>query len=444
MKQVGRTFLAWIPHWLRPALSRQYYAQPALKSTAWLLADKVVRLAISLPVTLYSARYFGVSGFGKLNYSLAFVAMFTALASAGIDRVVTRDLVRFPDRTDEILGSAFLLKAVSGAVALLLCIASALALGPADHESLVITAVLSATLVMQCAGVVPLWFQSQTQPKPTVVSNVLALCIASGARILVMATGGSIVAFASIAVLELVIATLANFVAFNSRGKRLRDFRVDAGLVLTMLKDSWPLLVSALAIVLYMRVDVIMLQHLAGADAVGTYTAAAKLSEVWYTLPIFLATSAFPTLIRLRERDPAEFLVKLRRFYFLLAWLAIGISLPLSLASGPAVALLYGSGYGQAAPVLAVHLWSSVAVFLGIGSSQYLLIENLQAIAMYRTCIGLVVNVALNLAWIPSHGALGAAWATLFSYFAATFSLALFTRTRSQAGYLLASPFHRH
>jgi PST family polysaccharide transporter len=126
-----------------------------------------------------------------------------------------------------------------------------------------------------------------------------------------------------------------------------------------------------------------------------------------------------------------------------MAWLAIGVSLPLSLFSGWIVSILYGAEFKEAAPVLAIHLWASIAVFLGVASSQYLLVEQLQKISFYRTLIGVICNIALNLILIPRLGATGAAIATVLSYFIATFSVVFFKSTRAHTIYLLMAPFNR-
>ena len=112
--------------------------------------------------------------------------------------------------------------------------------------------------------------------------------------------------------------------------------------------------------------------------------------------------------------------------------------------SGPIVSILFGNEFREAAPVLAIHLWASIAVFLGVASSQYLLIEQLQKISFYRTLIGLICNIFLNLILIPRMGAKGAAIATVVSYFVSVFGLIFFKSTRAHAAYLLLAPFVRN
>ncbi len=84
------------------------------------------------------------------------------------------------------------------------------------------------------------------------------------------------------------------------------------------------------------------------------------------------------------------------------------------------IRLAYGSAYAGAAGVLAVHIWSSVFVFLGVVRGQWLVNEKMVRFYLATTIIGAIANVALNLVLIPRAGPLGAAWATVVSYALAT------------------------
>jgi PST family polysaccharide transporter len=68
-----------------------------------------------------------------------------------------------------------------------------------------------------------------------------------------------------------------------------------------------------------------------------------------------------------------------------------------------------------AASILSIIAWSTVFVFVGVASGRWFLVENLQRLLLYRTVIGAIINVALNVILIPRYGAIGASLATLAS-----------------------------
>jgi PST family polysaccharide transporter len=70
---------------------------------------------------------------------------------------------------------------------------------------------------------------------------------------------------------------------------------------------------------------------------------------------------------------------------------------------------LFGNEYSPAAPVLTIYIWARVALFFGVASSQYLINENLTKLSFVRTFVGMILNVALNLIFIPLYGIIGSA-----------------------------------
>ena len=68
-----------------------------------------------------------------------------------------------------------------------------------------------------------------------------------------------------------------------------------------LLKESWPLILSGLVISVYMKIDQVMIKHLIDDNAVGIYAAAVKVSEIWYFIPVVIASSLFPAIINSRK-----------------------------------------------------------------------------------------------------------------------------------------------
>ncbi|MES1168032.1 MAG: polysaccharide biosynthesis C-terminal domain-containing protein, partial [Oleiharenicola lentus] len=194
---------------------------------------------------------------------------------------------------------------------------------------------------------------------------------------------------------------------------RLDPARILAG---ALLREAWPLMLTSLAVIVYMKIDEVMLRQMAGPAAVGVYAAAVRISELWYFVPVALASSVLPALLRTRERDAVHYRARLQQFFDLNAGLAYGSAIPLALASGWITRLAYGEAFAAAGPVLAVHIWASLFVFLGVARGQWLVNEGHTRFYFLATLAGAVTNIGLNLVLIPRQGALGAAWATLIAY----------------------------
>jgi PST family polysaccharide transporter len=410
----------------------------------WLFMDKFLRMGAGLFVGAWIARYLGPDHFGLLNFSIAFAALFGAFATLGLDGIVVRELVRNAERQNEIMGSAFVLKLIGGAITLLTCLLASLLMHRREGLMLWLVGLSAAAFFFQSVNVIDFYFQAKVQSRNTVMAANGAFILITLVKIFLVLTTAPLITFAWAAFGEAALTAAFLIVAYRANHYSMRDWRYDRLVARELLRDSWPLLLSSLAAMLYLRLDVVMLQLMVGDREVGIYAAATRISEVWYFLPMIVAGSVSPSIIKCYGTDPDLYISRLRQLYFYMAWMAIALSLPISLTSGWIVRLLYGAQFKQAGPVLAIHLWASIAVFLGVASSQCLLIEQLQRISFYRTLIGLICNIMLNLVLIPRFGAIGAAIATVVSYSMATFSMVFFKSTRAHSLQLLMAPFRPH
>jgi PST family polysaccharide transporter len=398
-------------------------------------------MVAGLLVGVWVARYLGPVQFGQLNYALAFVALFGAIAGLGLNGIVVRDLVKDPENANTTLGTAFVLQGLGGLVAVVLIIGTMAWLRPDDAFTQVMVTILSFSLIFKSTEVVKYWFESQVQSRYTVwIENGVFLFVAT-VKVAMILSKASLLAFVWVSLAEAVVVAVGLLGIYAAKGGGLHACHPSINRAKSLLKDGWPLLLSGMAVMMYMRVDMLMLEEMAGTREVGIYAAATRISEILYFLPIVIVSSISPSIIKTHDSDRNLYIRRLRNLYFVMVWLAIAMSLTLSLFSGQIISVLFGHEFKDAAPVLAIHLWASVAVFLGVASSQHLLVEQLQKISFYRTLVGLVCNIVLNFFLIPNFGAMGAAMATVISYFVATFSLLLFNGTRRHAYYLLMAPF---
>ncbi len=440
---MNATWLRYLPGFLRARLDGRHTLQTVLGNTGWLFVDKILRMGVGLSVGIWLARYLGPESFGQLSYAIAFVALFSAIATLGMDSIVVRELVRHSEKKDEIVGSTFVLKFIGGCLAYVIVLTALWLMRPTDTLALWLVGIIALGMIFQAVDAVDFWFQSRVQSRYTVYAKNSAFLLASAAKVWLILTQAGLIAFAWVGLLEVMVGAVGLLIAYKATGNEFSSIRMRLSLMHDLLSKSWPLLLSGLAVTAYMRVDVVMLREMVGDQEAGIYAAATSLSEVWYFLPMVIVASLSPAIIKSRDTNQDLYISRLRRLYFFMAWLAISVALPFSLLSSWLVGNLYGNEFGGAAPVLAIHLWAGIAVFLGVASSQYLLAEHLQKISFYRTLIGLVCNVALNLALIPTLGAMGAAIATVISYFIATFSLVFFKSTRSHTIYLFMALFAR-
>lgn len=384
------------------------------------MADKVLRLFVGLFVGVYVARYLGPEQFGILNFALSFVALFGAFASLGLDGIVVRNAVRDPDSREELLGTAFGLRLIGGIV-LLAAVYGAIQLVDSDPLTQLMVMVIALGQVLQAFQVIEFYFQSKIMARFIAIAGMTALILSSGIKLGLIWSDASLVWFAWVVVVENGIKGIVLAILYLRQRIPLMRWRFRIGQARMLLRDSWPLIFSGLVVMVYMRIDQVMIKMMLGDKAVGNYAAAVRLSEAWYFVPLAITQSLFPAILSAKKQSEKLYYDRLQRLYDLMVWLAIAVALPTTFLSGWVVNLLYGQEYSHAGGVLALHIWAGVFVFLGVASGDWLLSENMQLFAFFRTGLGAISNVVLNLFLIPICGIYGAALATLVSQMIASY-----------------------
>jgi PST family polysaccharide transporter len=227
--------------------------------------------------------------------------------------------------------------------------------------------------------------------------------------------GASIFAFVWAMLCEAAAVALILLFVMNLRGPRLARLAFSFAQAKKLLKDSWPLFLSAAAITVYVKIDQIMLGQMIGDESVGIYGAAVRLSEAWYCIPVVIVSSLLPTILDAQKRSKELYYEKIQYLYDLMVIISISAALPMTFLATPLIRILFGSDYSEAGMVLAIHMWATLFVSLGVASSTWFLAENRLMLSLQRTLLGAVANVALNLLLIPDYGLVGAAVALVIS-----------------------------
>ena len=411
----------YLPSPLRNRIEHQPHLIKILSNIGWLFLDKALRLVVGLLVGIWLARYLGPKQFGQFNYAIAFVSLFGAIATLGLNSIVVRDIVREPDSAPLTLGTAFALQLLSSIIAVVLIVCTISWLRPEDNLSKTMVAIIGFGLVLKTSEVIKYWFESQVQSKYVVwVENVVFLLIAT-VKIVMILRQAPLIAFVWLVLVEAVLVAFALFAVYIKQGGRLMQWSVQAQRAMSLLKDSWPLILSGIVIMIYMRVDQIMLGEIVGNEAVGIYSAALRISEIWYMIPMVIVASVFPAISKSKNVSNTKYIYQLQRLYDLMVACGITIAILITIASPWIIRILFGEEYVEASAILAIHVWTLIFVFLGVASGKWYLLENLQIHAFYRAASGGVVNILLNLLLIPHFGGMGAACATLASQFTATY-----------------------
>lgn len=411
------------PAFLRNRLEHRNNLQKFLNNTLWLCMDKVVRMGMGFVLTVFIARYLGPDQFGLWSFVIAFTGFFSLL---GFEGIIVRDIVNKPEKVNEILGSAFVLNFAGNILLIIFALVIICIIRSKNNFIFYLTAITAGGYIFQSFNIIDFYFKSQIQSKYTVLAQNFAFLIIMIVKILLIVYKASVIAFAWASLGESFIGTVFLIAAYKYKKNLMSLWICKFKTIIQIFKDGWPLIISWINIMIYMKINQIMLGQIVGNEAVGIYSAGSRLSEIWYFIPIVLISSAFPVIIDFKKSNNVKYIAIFQKFYDLMICIAIPITLLITIFSKNIVILLYGPQYQAASGVLCIHIWTSIFVFLGVVSEKWFLAENLNRFLFNRTFAGAVLNIFLNIFLIPKYGFNGAATATLISQAVSSYFFDLF------------------
>ena len=312
-------------------------------NTSWLFGERILRMVVGLFVGIWVARYLGPEQFGLFSYAQSFVGLFTVIATLGLDDIVIRELVKDDTRRDELISTAFWLKFM-GAFGVLIVLALAVNLTSNDSYTNSLVFIIASATIFQSFNVVDMYFQSKVLSKYIVYANVISLFISSIVKITLILNEAPLIAFAWVILFDSFILA-SGFIYFYFKNRRHSEqqnrysvfdtessfaWKFNKLTALSLLKDSWPLILSGIIISIYMKIDQVMIKEMMNAEAVGQYAAAVRLSEAWYFIPMAIVSSIFPAIINAKKISEELYHARLQKLYDLMVWMAIAIAIPMT------------------------------------------------------------------------------------------------------------------
>jgi len=386
-----------------------------LRNTGWIFLGKIFSLIVSFFVMAYVARYLGPSNYGLLSYAVSFVGLFSFIANLGIDQIVYREIIRYPEKRNEYLGTSFFLKIMGGILAFLSVLITVLILQQENTTNILILLIAFA-FIFQSFYVINGFFGAQLLSKYPTIASICVIFILSVIKIILVLSGKGIIYFSAVYLLESILYALSFLLIYKIFKQSILSWRFNKNMAKQILRDSWPLLFVSVFALIYSRFDQIMVKHMINQTAVGFYDVAVRVAEVWYFIPGLITASLVPAIVNAKKINEIVYKKRLKDLLLLIFIISVAISLPIFLLAKPIISIFFGSAYLPAISVLQIYVWAGIGLAIAEVVNQYLITENFTKIFFISSCIGMILNLTLNFVFIPLYGINGAAIATLVSY----------------------------
>lgn len=400
-----------------------------IHNVTWLVLDHGIRILFGIFISILLANHLGPVNFGILNLAYTLTILLCTIPQLGLQSIVVRDLVENSESAGVTLGSAAFIQLTSGFVTYLILIGTIVILYPNNFLLLSIAPIMGLLLYLESIKAGIYWFEAKVNSKYTVLVQNIVFLIFIPIKVMLILNGIELIYYIWALVAETALGLLILLkVMAQQGGPSFYSFRVSSEKARTLLKNSWPIFLSAICIAIYLKIDVIMLGSMVGDKEVGIYSVAARISELWYIIAMSIGSSVLPKLIENKKQSEKLYNAAFQKLYDVMAIISYVISIIVILFSETVIGYFYKIDYLGAALILKIHICACIFVFLGVAGGKWFLIENRLILGLQRGLLGALTNIILNLWLIPIYGGVGAALSTVASYALVGFGIDIFQK----------------
>jgi O-antigen/teichoic acid export membrane protein len=371
-------------------------------------------------------RALGPVAFGEYSAAAAFVGLFRILPDFGMSYASTIAISRDRSLAERWSGNLLAFQSVLSLVTLVLALGIGWCLF--SGVTLKAVAILTLALLLSSYKMTLRWLlKSFGRFDAEAVSLLFERGLLLAVGVLVLRSGGGVMGLVLVFVLVRIPDTAGLWAWVDRKVVPLRLLG-DRELWGQLFWKGLPFAYAGAMILLFFQVDQVLLSLLRGDAEVGYYGAPVKILEGLTIVPRILAYALIPTLAALHAASPGEVTGLYRRGTKYLLLVGLPIAAFGVLGADLLLPVLFGEAYRPSIDAARVLLPSCAFMFLSnFGETTLACIDRWHTIVFVSTG-SVVLNLVLNLVWIPRYGLMGAAWATLLTegaYFVAT-ALALY------------------
>lgn len=410
--------------------------QKIIHNLSWSVVGNSLNMLIILVVGIYVARFLGPEQYGLLNYVVSFVMLFSVFANFSSDEIIVKMLMLNKWSKSEVLKSALNFRLISALVTILILVVCAV-LFENDGWTKLAIALYSISFIAQSFNVFTNFFVAELANKYVAKSTVLKSILSGTFKVFLMVFHADLIWFVLAFTVDFYFLAISLYAFFRMHYKLKLKFQNNWKVVQEIWKQSLPLMLTGVAIIIYDRIDQVMIKNMLGAEELGYYALGLRIISVIFFIPKIISQTLLPVLVSSNESDQAAFNNQMQLFSDSMIWVTIAISLVFSVFAKPIISLLTGDTYLVTGDLVQFLSWKSLISAFSFVSGQWIIIKGLQRFAPYANGAGAILNVALNFILIPTMGLWGALVATFISYSFAAYFFYYFIPKLRPAAYVI-------
>ena len=381
----------------------------------WAVLGKVVTLLGGLFVGILVARYLGPEQYGLMSYVISYVSLFQIFASFGMEGIEVREMSKDGVDVNLILGTVFRIKLILAIITVILVIGTALIFETSSFTIFLIV-IYSFSIILNRFSVIRSYFTAIVWNEYIVKTEISRTILGAIIKIILLLCKAPLWTFVVASVFDIVLLSAGYILAYQTKIAPMSLWKYDRNIAKYFLKQSFPLMLSGAAVVIYQRIDQVMIGNMIDKEAVGQFSVATRFVEVLIFVPTIIAQTITPVLVKLwNQSDKNLYKQRVQLFMNVTIWGCLLLALFVFIFSDKLIIYTFGREYIPAIALLQVMVFKTFGIALAATSGQIIVIEELQKYAVIRNILGCFTCIGLNLLMIPILGVIGAAYVSIIA-----------------------------
>ncbi|KKR34096.1 MAG: Polysaccharide biosynthesis protein, membrane-associated [Candidatus Gottesmanbacteria bacterium GW2011_GWC2_39_8] len=378
------------------------------------IVGKFITAGVTFITTILIARYYGVSGYGEFTKITAFIALFYLVSDFGFNAIVLRLISEQPKKENYFFQNLLALRIVFSlfVTGLAVFVAFFLPFNPVTFTGFTPLSkmgifIMSFTILTQAIYTTAnLIFQKNLRYDKSIIASSIGSIAGLLILLILLFYRTSLLLSLFSFVFGGILMAIVSLYLIEALRKLKFETKIDFALWKKIFKETLPLGLTLVFNLIYFRVDTFILTYFRSTFEVGIYGLAYKFFEFPLTIPTFFMNSLYPLLlVESRIKNQESRIIK-KSFHFLLFASLIFVSLCLFLS--PLLTLIKPEFSSSVLPFKILSL-SLPFFFLSSLFMWILISRGKQKLLMIIYSFTMILNIILNLIFIPTHGYIAAA-----------------------------------
>lgn len=409
-------------------------ANKIAKNTSILFVSQIISYALSFFITIFIARYLGAEGFGTISFAIALCGILIVFTELGLSTYTVREVSRDKSLARKYSSNSLSLKIILSLFTFALIFLIVTLKGYPQTTANIIYLIGIYYILGALSSIYTSIFQAFQQMEIIAIGTIISSMVMFIGVITAIYYNTNIVIFALIYLLSNLIIFLY-YLLINSWRLFSPKIDFDWEFWKFLIKKSLPFAMVNIFALIAFRIDAVILSFILGDTVVGWYSASYNILMALLFIPAVYATSILPVFSKFHVTSKDSLKFGYVKSFKYLSIVAIPIAVGTTFLAKDIILSIYSNAFTPSIIALQILIWAVPTIYLG-----YLLVNSIIAInkqneLMKILFFSMILNIVLNLIFIPKYSYIAASIITVLTEL---FVFILYFRIMSLSGYKIS------